>query len=548
MVGSGEVRLMALQVRLRHALGERVLELAPRTVDDPIVLGRAAEADVQVPSVNVGAKHAVVFIHEGHWVVQDTSSTYPTFVNGQQLNGPHVLHSGDVIVLGNDANAPMIEIDPEHAAGGQDDIPAEVPAAAGGYAGQYPAAAGATPAYGYAPPATHMVATGRPVPHGGAYAAHPAQHAAPAAPEYQEHPEPEGGADHAEWAAAATAGSRRPGGRRPKRSSDAAVGVAIVAAVAIVSIVGLVVYQRSKQPPVQTIVKVEPKKAPVVEPRGKAPPKSIFTDGGAPGSQQLPPGYVPPKTGYDSLEDTANLRKPAPLPDLTDDQPPAGSKKSRKGKSKPADDEAADAGADAGDEATDAGESADEGGGKSAKSAKRPKPAGGGGDTVISETDPTFKRVENAYYSPDPAKALLTFDAYEEEFPGKHSDRIAQYREDMLDKIWWDRIDSLFEKRKELTQGIKETQLAIKEETEEAHKKTVLEPRLEDQKTRVASLGEKLSKDMGYRLTTAPPITDEKAMVDLRAKRDKGLYDAWKKRVLKHIRDKHGDYPWANEK
>lgn len=518
---------MALQVRLRHALGERVLELAPRTVDDPIVLGRAGDADVQVPSANVGARHAVLFIHEGRWVVQDTSAGHPTFVNGQLLNGPYVLHSGDVIVLGNDANAPMIEVDPEGADAGQADIPAEVPGAApaGGYAGRY---APAAPAYGYAPPATHMVAAGPPVPHAGGYTA---PHAA-AAPEDHEH---DAGADHAEWAAAAAAGSRRrPGARRPARSSDAAIGVAIVAAIAIVSIVGLVIYRQDKQPSTQTVVKVDAKKAPVADTPGKSVPKSIFNDDGAPGGEQPPPGYVPPKTGYDSLKDTANLGKPAPPPDLTDDQPPVRSKKSRKGKNQDVEEEN--------------GEPEEAGSGTSAKSAKRAKPPSGGGDTVISEADPTFKRVENAYYSPDPAKALLTFDAYEEEFPGKHAERIAQYRQDMLDKIWWDRIERLFEKRAELTQGIKETQAAIKEETEEAYKKTVLEPRLEEQKTRVASLGEKLTKDMGYRLTTPPPITDDKAMADLRAKRDKNLYDAWKKRVLKHIRDKHGDYPWANEK
>ena len=60
---------------------------------------------------------------------------------------------------------------------------------------------------------------------------------------------------------------------------------------------------------------------------------------------------------------------------------------------------------------------------RDAKAARPPS-----GEAVISETDPTFKRVENAYYAPDPAKALLSFDAYEEEFPGKHTERIAQYR------------------------------------------------------------------------------------------------------------------------
>ena len=46
----------------------------------------------------------------------------------------------------------------------------------------------------------------------------------------------------------------------------------------------------------------------------------------------------------------------------------------------------------------------------------------------------------------------------------------------MLDKLWWNRIADLIEQRKELTDGIKKTEQEIKDETEAAFKKTVLEP------------------------------------------------------------------------
>ena len=48
---------MGLQIRVRHALGQRVIELPDRAVDRPLVVGRAANAEVQVPSVTVAPKH-----------------------------------------------------------------------------------------------------------------------------------------------------------------------------------------------------------------------------------------------------------------------------------------------------------------------------------------------------------------------------------------------------------------------------------------------------------------------------------------------------------
>ena len=56
---------MSLQVRLRHTLGERLLELPDRPVDEPVVVGRSSAADVQVPSVTVSQRHCVLVVHEG---------------------------------------------------------------------------------------------------------------------------------------------------------------------------------------------------------------------------------------------------------------------------------------------------------------------------------------------------------------------------------------------------------------------------------------------------------------------------------------------------
>src|SRR5436190_3983969 len=122
---------MSLQARLRHTLGERWIELAPRGVDEPLVVGRIASADLQVPSVTVAQKHCVLFVHDGLWVVQDVAGSTGTYVNGAKIDGPALLKIGDVITFGPDASAPALEIDvdPAAAAEGRKGQPATAMAA-----------------------------------------------------------------------------------------------------------------------------------------------------------------------------------------------------------------------------------------------------------------------------------------------------------------------------------------------------------------------------------------------------------------------------------
>src|SRR5438093_2782084 len=114
---------MSLHVRLRHSLGERLLELPDRPVDEPVVVGRWSGADVQVPSVAVAQRHCVLFVHEGRWAIQPTGPA-GTFVNGVKAEGPAFLHVGDVVTLGAEPNASTIEIDPIGAAQGRTGQPA----------------------------------------------------------------------------------------------------------------------------------------------------------------------------------------------------------------------------------------------------------------------------------------------------------------------------------------------------------------------------------------------------------------------------------------
>lgn len=106
---------MALQVRLRHALGEKLLELPEREISEPLLIGRASQADVQVPSIGVSPQHCALFVHEGRWAVQPIHGT--TTLNGSPLTAPAPLLIGDVIGIGADGWA-TLEIDPAGAAQG----------------------------------------------------------------------------------------------------------------------------------------------------------------------------------------------------------------------------------------------------------------------------------------------------------------------------------------------------------------------------------------------------------------------------------------------
>src|SRR5689334_19783116 len=103
---------MALQVRVQHALGDQLVDLADRPRETPLVVGRLEGVDVQVPSTAVSRRHCILYLDDGQWVVQDTGSTGGTFVNGSRVTGPSAIGTGDQVTLGNDAASPKLTIDP----------------------------------------------------------------------------------------------------------------------------------------------------------------------------------------------------------------------------------------------------------------------------------------------------------------------------------------------------------------------------------------------------------------------------------------------------
>jgi hypothetical protein len=482
---------MSLQVRLRHSLGERLLELPDRPVDEPVVVGRASTADVQVPSVTVSSRHCVLFEHDGLWAVQEMPGTSGTFVNGAKVQGPTPLHVGDVITLGTEANAARIEIEPIAAAQGR------VGEAAGGGAAGVMGSVAPVPVQAPAPVQTAQPVYSEPT--------HPVEYAPHAA-------------DTIAWPtdAGTGGGTRYYGYGRRRRQSGSGAAVGILLALLIAGGVGYFIYTH-RPPPAQVA-----RPAPAVPPAPRPAPPTTQAE---PDTSQVP----------QSIFEKMNPRprgKPSTGPTTTQKSPP------QPGSSNLVSSDMSDTNVEPTD--TDSTDPT----GQDVADAAAPSTAPSA--TTAPADDPAWKQVQTARFSQDEAKAILKFDDFAQSHPGRSSAELEQYTEAAMDRIWFERIEQLCRQRDELTRQIQQTEKETAEETDEAYKKRVLVPLKQQYVNRLQSVQEALTKDMKYEATTAPNLLDDAQVEKLRRQRDPAYYAGWKTRVLTHIRRTHGELPWAS--
>mgnify|MGYP000616253175 CR=1 FL=1 len=239
---------MALQVRLRHPLGERLIDLESRGPENPLVVGRAGDAHVQIPSTQVAPVHCHLYEHDGQWVVADAGGGQIA-VNGQPVNEPTIVDSGDVITLGRGGGAPRLEIDPL------------------GRRRRVSAAAAAPDAVG---------TWDSPQPQaGGGYAPAPATHGPPS-----------------EWDFQAVPSDTRYYVPKPQKSASM-VGVAIIACAVAALAGGAIIYSlQTRTAPKPALPEATPEPKVVIERTAatKSKPNHIFDFGEQPGA-------TPPQTG-----------------------------------------------------------------------------------------------------------------------------------------------------------------------------------------------------------------------------------------------------------
>lgn len=69
-------------------------------VSQGAVLGRGAQADIQLEDTFASSRHAQLVVHGAQVVIEDLASTNGTYLNGEPLTGPQPLHPGDRIRIG----------------------------------------------------------------------------------------------------------------------------------------------------------------------------------------------------------------------------------------------------------------------------------------------------------------------------------------------------------------------------------------------------------------------------------------------------------------
>ena len=515
---------MSLQVRLRHPLGERYMELPARGVDEPVVVGRSSGCDVQVPSVTVAQRHCVLFVHEGRWAVQDGGSGAGTYLNGARIEGASFLNVGDVLSLGPDGNAATIEVDPAGLSEGRKGPVVDVAAAAHGASqSSYPPAAPHPPAYAAGPAYVQSghYAGGTPYPVPSSYAAVPQ-------PQVWSHPAP-----HAQDPAAQdpTAGladavsaqqSRYYNRRRHSSSSNGAWVAGILITLAVAGGTGYWIYRnRQEDARVSALPATLPaSRSQFPTPAGATgpadagrPPSTVFVNpttrkspATAPATQQV--GVIATAPSDVSPDDTGDPIDPDAVATNV----------------------------------TPAGPTTNETGQDPASTAGAPP-----NDAAMASDDPAWKQVQAARFSTDEARAILQFEDFSRTNPDRFPDQIRQYTETALDRIWLERLEQLYENRQELGRKVEETEKDLAEETDDAHKKRVLIPLRDQLKKKLLAADEELASNMKYTANRPPNLLDQGELAKLRQQRDPATYNAWKTRVLAHIRRTHGELPWSDE-
>lgn len=510
---------MGLQVRVRHALGERLVDLADRPVDRPLIVGRAREADLKIPSVTVASEHCALFVHNRQWVLQDTSGGGATFVNGVAAEGPTLLCVGDMIVLGTDATPATIVIDPAGVAQGRTGHPAEthdaVPvsraATMAPRAAAAPRVAASMPRAAAAAPRAAASSFQEPAP-APTYAA--SAQAAPAAAQDPWNAQPAAADDpFAGWSPAAPVADSTQAFspyRRRKSSkgiSPVVLGITIAVCVAMIAGVAVAVFLHLQARP-EPVVVVEKVEAAVKE---KEPVSLFGNPGGAPDKapESTPPVHQSPAD--QSLSEAVNSDKPAtasPSRSPRPDQTPA-----------PRSDQTPVPGSD-----------------------PAPTPAAAGGSNPHKD-EAAWSEVRDAFTLADVGKAIVKSEDYRHQHESESFKDLDALIEEAMDTLWWNRVLALWAQQNGFLDDLKKKDKEIREETSAAFKATLQGERKEIE-NKLAEVQRHLNGDMGYTATEPPQLDNKELMGKLRADRDKDKFASWKVGTLKYIKTHHGSMPW----
>jgi hypothetical protein len=167
-----------------------------------------------------------------------------------------------------------------------------------------------------------------------------------------------------------------------------------------------------------------------------------------------------------------------------------------------------------------------------------------GPDPAMAAEGSWEQMVELDVVAPDPAIAILKFEDYKRNHPGKQDEKIEEFIDKKLDQLWWDRINQLFKQRDQLTAGMSKIKREIVDETNPEEKKKQLNSYYEQEKE-LKRTTSTLREEMGYTEDQPPDLSDKSRLEAARAKRDKTRFEGWKKKTHAYIKRSNGKVEWG---
>lgn len=167
--------------------------------------------------------------------------------------------------------------------------------------------------------------------------------------------------------------------------------------------------------------------------------------------------------------------------------------------------------------------------------------------TPPDPNDAEWNEIRSAHYNVrHQGVAILKFDEYRLEHPGKFTDLLDRYTDEAVNWLYWQRVAQLWSRRDDQTAELRQKSRDVQNQPAgEFHDKLVREKA--ELQGKVDQTNQLLTDEMGYSGDVPPDLESPRALKQLEASRDPAKFAAFSKRVLRYVRNNHGGVWWDGE-
>lgn len=142
--------------------------------------------------------------------------------------------------------------------------------------------------------------------------------------------------------------------------------------------------------------------------------------------------------------------------------------------------------------------------------------------------------------------AIIAFDEYRRLHPGQFDRELDRYTDDAINWIWWRRIAQLCNERDRLLDEIRKKKQDIRAQPAGPfHERLVKEQA--DFDAQLDKVRQILAVEMGYTSDPPPDVKNPAQLKELARSGDPAKFDQFKTRILRYVRNHHGELPWEGE-